>query len=127
MSKIAVMGYGTVGSGVVHVITENAHILEKKAGEPIEVAAVLDLREFPGDPVEDVLTHEFTDIENNPDIDIVVETMGGTKPAYDFVKRSILAGKSVCTSNKALVADHGTELIRLAAEKKVHFFFEASV
>lgn len=127
MSKIAVLGYGTVGSGVVQVLTENSDIVAKKAGEPIEVARVLDLREFPGDPVEKVLTHEFTDIENDADIDIVVETMGGTKPAYDFVKRCLLAGKSVCTSNKALVADHGTELIRIAKEKGVHFFFEASV
>ncbi|HAK58284.1 MAG TPA: homoserine dehydrogenase [Lachnospiraceae bacterium] len=127
MSKVAVLGYGTVGSGVVHVLSENADIISKKAGESIEVARVLDLRDFPGDPIQEKVTHDFADIENDADIDIVVETMGGTKPAYDFVKRSILAGKSVCTSNKALVADHGTELIRIAREKGVHFFFEASV
>ena len=127
MSKIAVLGYGTVGSGVVHVLKTNASIITGKAGETIEVKRVLDLRDFPGDPVQDIVTHEFTDIEQDDEISIVVETMGGTKPAYDFVKRSILAGKSVCTSNKALVADHGTELIRLAKEKGVHFFFEASV
>lgn len=127
MSKIAVLGYGTVGSGVVKVLTENAHIIKDKAGEAIEVKRVLDLRDFPGDPVENIVTHDFSDIENDDEISVVVETMGGTKPAYDFVKRSILKGKSVCTSNKALVADHGTELIRLAKEKGVHFFFEASV
>ena len=127
MSKIAVLGYGTVGSGVVKVLTENAHIITDKAGEAIEVKRVLDLRDFPGDPVENIVTHDFSDIENDDEISVVVETMGGTKPAYDFVKRSILKGKSVCTSNKALVADHGTELIRLAKEKGVHFFFEASV
>ncbi len=127
MSKIAVLGYGTVGSGVVQVLTTNANIIKDKAGEAIEVKRVLDLRDFPGDPVENIVTHDFTDIENDDEISVVVETMGGTKPAYDFVKRSILKGKSVCTSNKALVADHGTELIRLAKEKGVHFFFEASV
>lgn len=127
MSKIAILGYGTVGSGVYHVLDKNAPIVIEKAGEAIEVKRILDLRDFPGDPAEKLVTHEFTDIENDAEIDIVVETMGGTRPAYDFVKRSILAGKSVCTSNKALVADHGTELIRLAKEKGVHFFFEASV
>lgn len=127
MSKIAVLGYGTVGSGVVKVLTTNASIISEKAGETIEVKRVLDLRDFPGDPVENIVTHDFADIENDDEISVVVETMGGTKPAYDFVKRSILKGKSVCTSNKALVADHGTELIRLAKEKGVHFFFEASV
>ncbi len=127
MSKVAVLGYGTVGSGVVHVLKENSSIITEKAGEPVEIARVLDLRDFPGDPVSSVLTHDFSDIENDDEIDVVVETMGGTKPAYDFVKRCLLAGKSVCTSNKALVAAHGTELIRIAAEKGVHFFFEASV
>ncbi len=127
MSKIAVLGYGTVGSGVVQVLTTNANIIKDKAGEAIEVKRVLHLRDFPGDPVENMVTHDFADIENDDEISVVVETMGGTKPAYDFVKRSILKGKSVCTSNKALVADHGTELIRLAKEKGVHFFFEASV
>ena len=127
MSKIAVLGYGTVGSGVVEVLTKNASIIKEKAGETIEVKRVLDLRDFPGDPVENIVTHDFTDIENDDEIAVVVETMGGTKPAYDFVKRSILKGKSVCTSNKALVADHGTELIRLAKEQGVHFFFLSSV
>lgn len=127
MTKVAVLGYGTVGSGVYQVLTENATLIREKAGEAIEVSRVLDLRDFPGDPAEKLVTHDFEEIEKDAEIDIVVETMGGTKPAYDFVKRSILAGKSVCTSNKALVADHGTELIRLAEEKGVHFFFEASV
>lgn len=127
MSKVAVLGYGTVGSGVVEVLEKNAAIIREKAGEEIEVSRVLDLRDFPGDPVQEKVTHDFSDIENDGEIDVVVETMGGTNPAYDFVKRSLLAGKSVCTSNKALVADHGTELIRIAKEKGVHFFFEASV
>ena len=127
MSKIAILGYGTVGSGVYHVLDENSDIIKKKAGESIEVKRILDLRDFPGDPAESLVTHEYSDVVNDPDIDVVVETMGGTKPAYEFVKNALLAGKSVCTSNKALVADHGTELIRIAEEKGVHFFFEASV
>ncbi|MBR0120120.1 MAG: homoserine dehydrogenase [Eubacterium sp.] len=127
MSKIAILGYGTVGSGVYHVLTENADIITGKAGESIEVKRILDLRDFPGDPAESLVTHEFSDIVEDAEIDIVVETMGGTKPAYEFVKSALMAGKSVCTSNKALVADHGTELIRIAEERGVHFFFEASV
>ena len=127
MSKIAILGYGTVGSGVYHVLTENADIIRKKAGESIDVKRVLDLRDFPGDPAESLVTHDFSDIAEDDEIDIVVETMGGTKPAYEFVKSALLAGKSVCTSNKALVAAHGTELIRIAKDKGVHFFFEASV
>ena len=127
MAKIAVLGYGTVGSGVVEVIKTNSAVVNKKAGEPIEVKYVLDLREFPGDPVQDILTHDFNDILNDDEVSVVVEVMGGTKPAYDFVKASLEKGKSVCTSNKALVAAHGSELLRIAKENNVNFLFEASV
>ena len=127
MAKIAVLGYGTVGSGVVEVIKTNSAVVNKKAGEPIEVKYVLDLREFPGDPVTEVLTHDFNDILNDDEVSVVVEVMGGTKPAYDFVKASLEKGKSVCTSNKALVAAHGSELLRIANENNVNFLFEASV
>lgn len=127
MKKIAVLGYGTVGSGVVKVIEENSEILKKNAGQEIEVKRVLDLRDFPGDPIQEKVTHDFNDILEDDEIEIVVETMGGTKPAYDFVKSSLLAGKSVCTSNKELVADYGAELIEIAASKNINFFFEASV
>ena len=125
--KAAIMGYGTIGSGVYEVLYKNCKSVEKKAGEPIEVKYILDLREFPGSPVEKLVIHDVEQIVNDPEIGIVVETMGGTKPAYEFVKRCLLAGKHVVTSNKALVAAHGTELIRIAAEKNISFLFEASV
>ena len=125
--KAAIMGYGTIGSGVYEVLDKNCKSVEKKAGEPIEVKYILDLREFPGSPVEKLVIHDVEQIVNDPEIGIVVETMGGTKPAYEFVKRCLLAGKHVVTSNKALVAAHGTELIRIAAEKNISFLFEASV
>lgn len=109
------------------VLDRNCKIIEKKAGEPIEVKYILDLREFPGKPVEKLVIHDIEQIINDPEIGIVVETMGGTTPAYEFVKNCLLAGKHVVTSNKALVAAHGTELIRIAAERNISFLFEASV
>ena len=127
MANIAVLGYGTVGSGVVEVINTNSAIVNKNAGEEVNVKYVLDLRDFPGDPVEKILVHDFDTILNDPDVSVVVEVMGGVEPAYTFVKNSLLAGKSVCTSNKALVAAKGPELISIAKEKNVNFLFEASV
>lgn len=121
------MGYGTVGSGVVEVLRTNQSLINQRAGEEIHIKYVLDLREFPGDPIEQVLTHDFEEIVNDPEVEIVVEVMGGLEPAYTFVKRCLLAGKSAVTSNKALVASHGTELLSLAKEQKVNFLFEASV
>ena len=105
--KVAIMGYGTIGSGVYEVLDKNCKSVEKKAGEPIEVKYILDLRKFPGSPVEKLVIHDVEQIVNDPEIGIVVETMGGIKPAYEFVKRCLLAGKHVVTSNKALVAAHG--------------------
>ena len=127
MVNIAVLGYGTVGSGVVEVIDKNSDSVAKRAGDEINIKYVLDLREFPGDRVESVLVHDFDTILNDPEVVIVVEVMGGVEPAYTFVKKSLLAGKSVCTSNKELVAAHGPELIAIAKEKSVNFLFEASV
>ena len=126
MVKIAVLGYGTVGSGVFEVFRENRESIIKKAGVEIEVKYVLDLREFPGDPVETVLVHDFDTIVNDPEVAIVVETMGGLHPAYDFSKAALEAGKSVCTSNKELVAKHGTELMQIAREREINYLFEAS-
>lgn len=125
--KIAVLGYGTIGSGVVEVVNTNAASITGRSGEKVEVKYVLDLRDFPGDPVQDILVHDYSVIAEDDEIGVIVETMGGTKPAYDFVKTALLKGKSVCTSNKELVAAHGAELIQIAEEKKVNFFFEASV
>lgn len=127
MIKVAILGYGTVGSGVVEVLTTNAGIIAKRAGQEVGVKYVLDLRDFPGDPIQSKVVHDFQIILDDPEVDIVVETMGGTKPAYEFVKKALLAGKSVCTSNKELVAAYGAELVHLAKSKSVNFLFEASV
>ena len=127
MVKIAVLGYGTVGSGVVQVINTNHEMINQRIGDELEIKYVLDLRDFPGDPVQEIITHDFEDIVNDPEVRIVVEVMGGIEPAYTFVKCALLSGKSVATSNKALVAAHGAELIRIAREKNLNFLFEASV
>jgi len=125
--KIAVLGYGTVGSGVVEVLKVNKENIARRARQEIEVKYVLDLREFPGDPVAEILVHDFDVIVNDPEVGIVVETMGGVNPAYEYAKRALENGKSVCTSNKELVARHGAELLELARTKSVNFLFEASV
>lgn len=127
MLNVSVLGYGTVGSGVVEVLTTNSESIAKKVGQEINVKSILDLRDFPGDPFADKIVHDFNQIVNDSEVQIVVETMGGVKPAYDFVKACLEAGKSVCTSNKELVAKHGAELIAIAKEKSINFFFEASV
>lgn len=125
--KIAVMGYGTIGSGVVEVLKINQEKITKRAGEPVEVKYILDLRDFPGDPMEDKIVHDYQTIVNDPEVGVVVETMGGVEPAYTFVKAMLEAGKQVATSNKNLVAAKGAELIRVAREHGVNFQFEASV
>lgn len=127
MAKIAVLGYGTVGSGVVEVLETNSTSIEKRAGEGIEVKYVLDLRDFPGDPIQKKIVHDVDVIINDNEIDVVVEVMGGIEPAFTFVKKALEAGKSVCTSNKALVAAHGPELLEMAKERDLNFMFEASV
>lgn len=127
MIQTAVLGYGTVGSGVVEVMERNKEEISKKSGESIHVKYILDLREFPGDPYEDRIVHDVEQILNDPEIKIICETMGGVGAAYDFTKRALSAGKSVCTSNKELVALHGPELIQLAHENKCNYLFEASV
>lgn len=127
MIKIAIMGYGTIGSGVAEVLEQNRDVIAKQAGQEVELKYVLDLREFPDSPVADRIVHDFKVIEQDEEINIVVETMGGLNPAYPFVKACLLAGKHVATSNKALVAAYGTELLAVAREKGVNFLFEASV
>lgn len=127
MAKIALLGYGTIGSGVAEVLRVNGDSIAKKAGEPIEIKYILDLRDFPGDINEDKIVHDYAVIENDPEVSVVVEMMGGVEPAYTFCKKALLAGKSVATSNKALVIKHGAELIAIAKEKNLNFMFEASV
>lgn len=127
MINVAVFGYGTVGSGVVEVIEKNKDMINKKAGEELNVKYILDLRDFPGDPHQDKVVHDVNVILDDPDVQIICETMGGVNPAYEFSKQALLKGKSVCTSNKELVANHGPELLRLAKENKCNYLFEASV
>ena len=127
MIQVAIMGYGTIGSGVAEILCGNQEQIAKSAGQGAALKYVLDLREFPGSPIEDKLIHDFKVIEEDPEVDVVVETMGGLNPSYHFVKACLLAGKHVVTSNKALVAAYGTELLQIAKDKNVNFFFEASV
>lgn len=127
MVQVAIMGYGTIGSGVAEILAQNAEQIKHGCGQGVALKYVLDLRDFPGSPVEDRIVHDFSVIEKDPEVSVVVETMGGLNPAYPFVKASLLAGKHVVTSNKALVAAYGTELLAIAREKNVNFFFEASV
>ena len=114
MISIAVLGYGTVGSGVVEVLEKNKDVINQRAGDEISVKYVLDLRDFPGDPIQEKIVHDIDVIINDPEVQIVVEVMGGVEPAYTFVKRCLEAGKSVATSNKALVAKHGATLLSIA-------------
>lgn len=128
MINIAVLGYGTVGSGVVEILETNGEKIKKRAGDQeINVKYVLDLKDFPGDPIQDKIVRDYDLILNDPDVKIVVEVMGGVEPAYTYAKQALLKGKSVCTSNKELVAAHGPELLKIAKENKLNFLFEASV
>lgn len=127
MLKAAVMGYGTIGSGVVEVLDINRDLIVERAGQGIEIKYILDIRDFSGTPIQEKVVHDYKVIAEDPEIQIVVETMGGVEPAYTFVKAMLEAGKHVTTSNKALVAEKGAGLLALAKEKNVNFMFEASV
>ncbi len=125
--NIAILGFGVVGGGTAEVLTKNHDIIKAKTGADINIAKILDLREFPDSPFGHLVTHDFNEILNDPAIDTVVETMGGAHPAYDFSKAALQAGKNVVTSNKLVVAEYGVELLELAKEKGVRYLFEASV
>ena len=126
--KVAVMGYGTVGSGVVEVIEHHSDIIPKRTGgKTLEISHILDLRDFPNDPHKDLFTKDFNDILNDDETKIVAETMGGVNPAFDFTMKLLKAGKSVVTSNKELVAQRGLELLQAAEESGANYLFEASV
>ncbi len=127
MIQIAVMGHGVVGSGVTEILLNHTESIAKKVKEEIYIKKVLDLREFPDSPIADRFTKDFNEIVSDDEISVVVEVMGGLKPAYDFVKQCLESGKSVVTSNKELVAAKGAELLAIAEEKNVNFLFEASV
>lgn len=127
MAKIAICGYGIVGSGVAEVIAENADSIARNAAEDVSVKYILDSRDFPGDPYEEYIIHDFSIIENDPEISVVIETIGGVGVAFELTKRALKSGKSVVTSNKELVATKGHELIAIAKEKNLNYLFEASV
>ena len=127
MINIAVLGYGNIGKGVIEVLKVNKDLITAHAGDEITVKRVLSRRHYPGDPVEEMLTLDMQDILNDDSIDIVVEVIGGTDPAYTYVKSALEHGKNVVTSNKALVAAYGPELIETAKNHNVNFMFEASV
>ena len=127
MIHVAVLGYGTVGSGVVEVIENNNAEVSVKAGEEMHVKYILDLRDFPGDPYEDRVVHDFQIILEDAEVSVICEVMGGVGAAYQFTRQALEAGKSVCTSNKELVARHGAELLEIAKNKNCSYMFEASV
>ncbi len=127
MIQIAILGYGTVGSGVYEILKENQASVAKKAGDSVTVSHILDIRDFDDHPEKHLFTKRFDDILEDDAVSVVVEVMGGVEPAYSFTKAALLKGKNVVTSNKELVATHGTELIQLAKENHVNYFFEASV
>ena len=127
MVNVAILGFGVVGSGAAEVLTDNRRVIEKNLGETVAVKRILDLRDFPNSPFGSLVTHNFNDIVNDPEISVVAEMMGGSHPAYDFTKACLEAGKSVVTSNKEVVASFGAELLELAAKNGVRYLFEASV
>ena len=128
MAKVAIMGYGTVGSGVYDIIKTNSDKLSRSAnGESVDIKYILDIRDFDDHPENELFTKEFNDILNDDEVSVVAEVMGGLHPAYEFTKSLLEAGKSVVTSNKELVATYGTELLEIARGKNVNYFFEASV
>lgn len=127
MVSIAILGYGVVGSGVAEVLHKNAASIAKKAADEIRVKYILARREYPDSPFGDLVIHDFSVIENDPEIQVVAECIGGTGAALDYVRRALLAGKHVVTSNKELVAEYGHELLEIAQQKDLNFLFEASV
>ena len=127
MVKVAILGFGTVGSGVAEVLTKNNAHIEEKVHNSVQLKYILDVRDFPDSPFGDKIIHDFALIENDPEINVVVETIGGARIAKEFTERALRAGKSVVTSNKELVATHGYDLMQLAKEHDVSYLFEASV
>lgn len=126
MAKLAVLGHGVVGSGTVELFLKNREKINRKNGLDLELGYVLDIRDFPGLPYSDKFTKDINDILNDDDVTVVAEVMGGVHPAYDFVLACLNKGKSVCTSNKELVAKKGAELLKAAKDHNCNFMFEAS-
>ena len=127
MIKLAILGFGIVGSGVATLLTENADVITQSAGQSLSLKSILDLRDLSSTPYSTLQARDFNEIESDPEIQIVVECMGGKGVALEFTKRALEAGKSVVTSNKELIAYHGHELFALAKKHNAHYLFEASV
>ena len=127
MINVAILGFGVVGSGVAEVLATNARHIDEKVDNPVRLKYILDVRDFPDSPFADKVIHDFSMIEQDPEIDVVVETIGGARAAKDFTERAMKAGKSVVTSNKELVAEYGYDLLELAKAHGVSYYFEASV
>lgn len=127
MVNIALLGFGTVGSGTAEVIKENRQLIEKHISEEINIKYILDLRDFPDSEFAGLIIHDFNTILNDPEVSIVVEMLGGSHPAYDFTKAALMKGKSVVTSNKECVAGYGCELLDIATENGCRYLFEAAV
>ncbi len=127
MTKIAIIGFGVVGSGTYETLVLNSEQVARRSFGPVEVKYILDLRDFAGEPYADKVVHDFETIERDDEVSIVVECIGGTSHAYDYTKRAFAAGKHVVTSNKELVATHGSELLALAEKYNVNYMFEAAV
>ncbi len=127
MANFAIMGFGTVGSGVAEVLRMNGGAIQERLGEPLHLKYILDVRDLSATPYAGIAVKDFSVLENDPALDVVVESIGGAKVALEFTRRALLAGKHVVTSNKELVASHGKELLAIAKEKNVNYLFEASV
>lgn len=127
MIKIAILGFGVVGSGTAEVLTENQRLIQERLGCTYQIKHILDLRDFPESPFASLVTHDFQEILEDPEVTVVAEMMGGSHPAYDFTKACLLAGKHVVTSNKEVVSTFGVELCQLAEKNGVRYLFEASV
>ena len=127
MAKVAILGLGTVGSGVAEVLTKNAASIQKKAGEPVEIKYILGRHDYPDSPFRDLVVQDFSLIENDPEVSVVAECIGGTADARDYTLRALKAGKSVVTSNKEVVAQYGDEFLAIAREKNLNYLYEASV
>ena len=127
MAKVAILGLGTVGSGVAEVLTKNAASIQKKAGEPVEIKYILGRHDYPDSPFRDLVVQDFSIIENDPEVSVVAECIGGTVDARDYTLRALKAGKSVVTSNKEVVAQYGDEFLAIAREKNLNYLYEASV
>ena len=125
--RIAILGFGKIGSGTYDLLKDNKETIEKKTGCEFIVKRILDIRDFAGTEYESLVTGNIEDIVSDGEISVVAEMMGGSHPAYEYTKAALLSGKSVVTSNKEVVANFGSELMRIAKENGVRYLFEASV